>query len=79
MAKRQRDKKGRFIDDTILESLKKRFATLETLEGSTYLITGIVLIASIILGLIDLIAAVAPIVGILLVAVGAYKIFIKRE
>jgi len=61
----------------MLDSLKERFATLETLEGTTYLAIGGGLILAQILGLVQFIAALAPVAGIVLIGAGAYKTFKK--
>lgn len=63
----------------MIEELKKRFATLETVEGSTYLIMGGVLFVAGLLGLVDLVAKVTPLLAIVMISAGVYKIFVKRD
>ena len=63
----------------LLNELKKRFATLETIEGTTYLALGAALFLSNVFGLIQLAVSLVPFAAIILIAAGAYKTFVKRD
>jgi len=58
--------------------IKKRFMTLETLEGQTYFWVGGGLLVGYAMGLFQLILNVVPFVAVLLISAGVYKTFIKR-
>lgn len=62
----------------ILDILKQRFATLETLAGSVYMIAGALLILATVLGIFQLILDAAPVLGMVLFAIGSYKVFVDR-
>ena len=61
----------------MLKSLKEWFLTLKTIEGRTYLWVGGLLIAAYFVGLVDFLAALTPLAGIVMVAAGLYKTFTK--
>ena len=56
----------------IIDEVTERFATLETLEGATYLSIGAGLFFGQMFGLIQL-------ATFILIAIGAFKIFVKRD
>ena len=61
----------------MLKSLKEWFLTLKTIEGRTYLWVGGALIAAQFLGVVDFLAALTPLAGVVMVAAGLYKTFTK--
>jgi len=55
----------------LLKELKKRFSTLETVEGVTLIGVGVAIVIGQAVGLL-------PFIAIGLIASGAYKMFVKR-
>jgi len=62
----------------LLEKLKKRFATLETLVGSIYFIVGLSIFFAKFFYILDLPTIVVQIASFLLIYIGAYKVYVNR-
>ena len=73
----------------IIKELKKRFATLETIDGAKDLTIGLSLFVLSYIGFLEMVTRVTPAildladkfampVGIILIAIGLRKFFVKR-